>query len=427
MTLHQAQTTPLREVESVDAIRAHFPALERQHGGHPVAYFDGPGGTQVPREVADAMADYLLRHNANTHWHYPTSEETDQLIADTRAAAADFLNGSPDEVAFGANMTTLTFHLARALGRAWGPGDEVIVTELDHHANIAPWRALERERGITIRSVPFRPETGQLDWPGLERAIGSRTRLLAIGGASNALGTVNDIGAAAGLARSVGALTFVDAVHYAPHVLPDVQALGADFLVWSAYKVYGPHLGIAWGRRDRLEALDAPKLDPAPSHVPDKLETGTQNHEGIAGLSATVAFLASLAPPGASRRARLTATFDALHRRSEVLCRRLWDGLGGIAGVRRFGPAPSLPRTPTISFAVEGRASAGVARACAAHGVFVSNGDFYATTVVDRLGYSADGLIRAGCACYTSADEIDRLLGCVRLAAAGAVVGVTAG
>jgi len=253
MTLDQAQKPTLREVASevasVGAIRARFPALERKHGGHPIAYFDGPGGTQVPREVADAMAEYLLQHNANTHWHYPTSEETDRLIADTRSAVADFLNSSPEEVAFGANMTTLTFHLARALGRAWGPGDEIIVTELDHHANIAPWQALERERGITLRWVPFRPETGQLDWPALERAFGARTRLLAIGGASNALGTVNDIAAAAAMARGVGALTFVDAVHYAPHVLPDVQVLRADFLVWSAYKVYGPHLGRSEERR----------------------------------------------------------------------------------------------------------------------------------------------------------------------------------
>ncbi len=413
------------QVAPVEIIRSRFPALERSHGGHPVAYFDGPGGTQVPRDVASAMAEYLLCHNANTHWHYPTSQETDQLIANARASAADFLNGSPDEIAFGANMTTLTFHLARALGRQWGSADELVVTELDHHANIAPWRALERERGVTIRSVPLRTETGQLDWPALERAIGPRTRLLAIGGASNALGTVNDLIAATALARNAGALTFVDAVHYAPHVLPDVRVLGADFLAWSAYKVYGPHLGILWGRRDRLEALDVPKLEPAPSAPPEKLETGTQNHEGIAGLAAAVEFLASLAPADGSRRARLVATFDALHQRGEELVRRMWDGLGGIPGVRRFGPPPGMPRTPTVSFAVEGRSSADVARACAARGVFVSNGDFYATTVVERLGYGRDGLVRAGCACYTTAEEVDRLLGCVRLAAAGA--GVAAG
>jgi len=413
------------EVASVDAIRAHFPALERHHGGHPVAYFDGPGGTQVPRRVADAMSDYLLHHNANTHWVYPTSQETDKLIAEARSAVADFLNGAADEVAFGANMTTLTFHLARGLGRQWSPGDEVIVTELDHHANVAPWRRLEQERGITIRTVPLRTENGQLDWPALERAIGPRTRLLAIGGASNALGTVNDLAAAAALARNAGALTFVDAVHYAPHVLPDVGSLGADFMVWSAYKMYGPHLGVLWGRRELLEGLDIPKLDPAPSAAPEKLETGTQNHEGIAGLKAAIDFLAGLAPAVGSRRERLAATFAALHTRGEALLRRMWEGLGDVPGVRRFGPAPGLPRTPTISFVLEGRPSEQVARACAARGVFVSNGDFYATTVVERLGYAVDGLVRAGCACYTSAEEVDRLIGCVRLAAAGA--GLAAG
>lgn len=402
--------TAVSDGVTVAAIRARFPALERRHGGRPVAYFDGPGGTQVPREVADATADYLLHHNANTHWHYPTSEETDRLIREAREAMADFLNGEPAEVAFGANMTTLTFHLARALGRSWEPGDEVVVTELDHHANVAPWRALERERGIRVRAVPFHPETGQLDWPALERAIGPHTRLLAIGGASNALGTVNDVAAASALARAAGALTFVDAVHYAPHLLVDVRALGADLLACSAYKFHGPHVGILWGRRGVLEALDVPKLDPAPMGIPDKLETGTQNHEGIAGVGAAVEFLASLAPAGGSRRERLTAAFGVLHRRGEELFRRLWEGLSRTPGVRCFGPPPGQPRTPTVAFAVEGRASADVARVCAARGVFVSNGDFYAATVVQRLGYGADGLVRAGCACYTTAEEVDRLL-----------------
>src|SRR5579864_2388128 len=318
---------PVRAVASVEAIRARFPALERRHAGHPVAYFDGPGGTQVPRDVVEAMADYLIRHNANTHWHYPTSEETDRLIAEARQAVADFLNGGAAEVAFGANMTTLTFHLARALGRGWGPGDEIVVTELDHHANVAPWRALEQERGVRVRVVPFRPETGQLDWPALERALGPRTRLLAIGGASNALGTVNDVVAAAAAARGVGALTFMDAVHYAPHALVDVRALGVDFLACSAYKFYGPHVGILWGRAELLEALDVPKLEPAPSRIPDKLETGTQNHEGIAGVLAAVEFFAALAPAAGSRRERLGSAFAVLHRRGEELFRRLWDGL----------------------------------------------------------------------------------------------------
>jgi cysteine desulfurase family protein (TIGR01976 family) len=404
---------PVRAVASVEAIRARFPALERRHAGHPVAYFDGPGGTQVPRDVVEAMADYLIRHNANTHWHYPTSEETDRLIAEARQAVADFLNGGAAEVAFGANMTTLSFHLARALGRGWGPGDEIVVTELDHHANVAPWRALEQERGVRVRVVPFRPETGQLDWPALERALGPRTRLLAIGGASNALGTVNDVVAAAAAARGVGALTFMDAVHYAPHALVDVRTLGVDFLACSAYKFYGPHVGILWGRAELLEALDVPKLEPAPSRIPDKLETGTQNHEGIAGVLAAVEFFAALAPAAGSRRERLGAAFAVLHRRGEELFRRLWDGLTGTPGVRCFGPPPGQPRTPTVSFAVEGRSSTDVARACAARGVFVSNGDFYATTVLERLGYSRDGLVRAGCACYTTAEEVDRLVAAV--------------
>jgi cysteine desulfurase family protein (TIGR01976 family) len=397
------------DVSSTAEIRGQFPALERHHGGHPVAYFDGPGGTQVPRAVADAVRDYLLHHNANTHWHYPTSEETDAMLAAARASLADFLGAGPAEIVFGANMTTLTFHLGRALGRGWGPGDEVVVTELDHHANVAPWRALERERGVTVRSVPLVLGTGELDWPALERALSARTRLLAIGAASNALGTVSDVTRACALARAAGALSFVDAVHYAPHVLVDVRAIGCDFLACSAYKFYGPHVGILFGRRDRLQALDAPKLAPAPDTAPERLETGTLDHEGIAGAGAAVEFLASLAA-GGSRRERLERTFAALHRRGQELVERLWTGLGDISGVTRYGPPPNRPRTPTVSFALAGRSSEQVATTLAAEGVFVSNGDFYATTVVERLGLTAEGLVRAGCACYTTADEVDRLV-----------------
>ena len=248
----------------IPGVRAQFPALERVYNGHPVAYFDGPGGTQVPRRVVDAMADYLYHHNANTHWSYPTSAETDAAINEARQAVADFVNGSPNEIVFGNNMTTITFHLGRALGMAWGPGDEIVVTELDHHANIAPWQALVRERGVTLRSVPFDVETGQLDWSALERAITPKTRLLAIGAASNALGTVTDVSAAAKLARAVGALVFVDAVHYAAHGLIDVRQADCDFIACSAYKFYGPHAGFLYGKRDLLAGLDVPKLIPAP-------------------------------------------------------------------------------------------------------------------------------------------------------------------
>jgi len=398
-------------VATTDAIRAQFPALARVQGGQPVAHFDGPGGTQVPRAVVEAMSDYLLQHNANTHWRFPTSQETDQALLDARCSVADFLHAEPSEIAFGANMTTLTFHLGRALGRWWGQGDEVVVTELDHHANVDPWRALEQERGITVRAAALQVESGELDWASLERAIGPRTRLLAIGAASNALGTISDVARAAALARAVGARVFVDAVHYAPHALVDVRQLGCDFLACSAYKFYGPHEGVLYGRHELLEALDLPRLRPAPDHAPERVETGTQNHEGIVGTAAAIDFLASLAAiAGVSRRSRLERAFVELHARGQALVERLWSGLGSIPGVTLYGPPPTRPRTPTVAFTVAGHTSDEVACALAASGVFVSNGDFYATTVLERLGLAAEGVVRAGCACYTTAEEVDRLL-----------------
>ena len=394
---------------SVAARRAHFPALERTHAGRPVAYFDGPGGTQVPRAVADAMVDYLFHHNANTHWAFPTSVETDALLLDARAVLADFLGAARHEIAFGNNMTTITFHLARALGRGWGPGDEVVVTELDHHANVAPWRALECERGVVVRSVRVRPEDGTLDWASLEAALSPRTRLVAVGAASNAVGTITDVARAAQLAKAAGALSFVDAVHYAPHALVDVRAIGCDFLACSAYKFYGPHVGVLFGRHDLLQSLDVPKLLPAPDSAPDRLETGTQNHEGIVGAAAAVNFLAALGT-GTSRRDRLASAFSRLHGEGRALLTRLWDGLSAVAGVRLYGPPPTAPRTPTVSFTVADRNPAEVTAKLVERGVFVSHGDFYASTVVERMGQGTHGMVRAGCACYTTADEVDRLV-----------------
>jgi len=422
-----ATTTTTTRPATIEAIRSHFPALDRVEGGQPVAYFDGPGGTQVPRPVVEAMADYLYRHNANTHWAFPTSHETDAALASARSAFADFLGAAPDEVAFGANMTTLTFHLARALGRGFGPGDEVVVTELDHQANVAPWRALGRDRGVTVRVARMIPEAGTIDWDDMARALGPRTRLVAVGAASNAIGTITDVARAASMARSVGALTFVDAVHYAPHRLVDVAALGCDFLACSAYKFHGPHVGILSGRRDLLESLDVPKLAPAPDTAPERLETGTQNHEGIVGAAAAVDFLASLgvgdvdkgATPGIDRRSRLRAAYAAIHDREAGLIARLWDGLGSVRGVRLYGPPPTEPRTPTVGFTVAGRPAVEVGRGLAARGIFASHGDFYATTVVDRLGQSRDGLVRAGCAVYTTPDEVDRLVTAVAEIARG--------
>jgi selenocysteine lyase/cysteine desulfurase len=278
---------------------------------------------------------------------------------------------------------------------------------------VAPWRALERERGVTIRVVPLLPGTGELDWAALERALSGRTRLLAIGAASNALGTVTDVERACAVARAAGALTFVDAVHYAAHAAVDVGRIGCDFLACSAYKFYGPHVGVLFGRHDRVAALDVPKLAPAPDSAPERLETGTLNHEGIVGAGAAVEFLASLAREG-DRAARLRRSLDALHERGRGLVERLWTGLAEMRQVRLFGPPPGRPRTPTIAFTVGDRSSDEVATALAAQGLFVSNGDFYATTVVQRLGLSAQGLVRAGCACYTTAEEIDRLIAGVR-------------
>ena len=400
-------------VSPVDVIRDQFPALRRKHRGHPVAYFDGPGGTQVPAVVVDRMRDYLLNHNANTHWAYPTSEETDATIAAARGALADFLGASPEEVAFGANMTTLTFHLSRALAREWQTGDEVIVTELDHHGNVDPWRAVARDRGLTIRSVPMNPASGELDWSALERAFSPRTKLLAIGAASNILGTITDVAAAARLAHDAGALCFVDAVHYAPHVLVDVRAIGCDLLVCSPYKFYGPHLGTAFVRRDLLQRLDVPKVEPASNAAPERLETGTLSHEAIVGAGAAVDFLASLANHAASRRDGLVRTMAALHERGVRQLTRLWEALSAIPDVTVYGPPPSRPRTSTVSFVVDGVDSTAVARHCAERGLFVSNGDFYALTVVRRLGHEKDGVVRLGCAAYTSDDEVERAIAAI--------------
>ena len=400
-------------MKPVEEIRRCFPALARTHNGHLVAYFDGPGGTQVPQAVVEAMSDYLYHHNANTHWAYPTSEETDVMIDSARRALADFLNADPTEIVFGANMTTLTFHLARALSRGYKRNDEILVTELDHHANIAPWRALEKERGVKVRMIKMIPETGELDWDDFSRQLSGRAKLVAIGAASNALGTINNVRRAAEMAHSSGAQIFVDAVHHAPHGLIDVRDWDCDFLACSAYKFYGPHIGILYGRHHLLSSLDFPKLIPASDSAPERAETGTQNHEGIAGAAAAVDFLASL-ESGTTRRERLRSSFRQLHERGDALLTRLWNGLRETGRVRLYGPPPGRARTPTIAFTVNRLPSIEVAKKLAESGVFLSHGDFYAMTVVERLGQTPHGLVRAGCACYATPQEVDRLLDGVR-------------
>ena len=381
---------------NITSIRAAFPALSRIHNGRPVAYFDAPGGTQVPRSVADAMTGYLFHHNANTHWAYPTSEETDAIIERARESAAEFLGARADEISFGANMTTITFHLSRALGRTWRAGDEVIVTELDHHANVAPWRALEIDRGIVVRTARMIRETCEVDMEHLASLAGPKTRLIAIGGASNAVGTINDLARVRQIAKGAGALLFVDAVHLAPHEAIDVREIGCDFLAVSAYKFYGPHIGILFAKKDLAESLPFPKLEPSPDTSPERAETGTQNQEGIAGVIPAVEFMRSIEAAG-----------DGARRHPETL----WNGLTSMKHVRVFGLPPSKPRTPTFGFTVSGMTSEEVARVLARNALFVSHGDFYAMTLVQKLG--VEGLVRVGCAAYTNDEEVERLLGSV--------------
>jgi len=448
-TVVQSASNPI----STESIRNQFPALERRHNDHPVAYFDGAGGTQTPRVVVDAVADYLLNHNANTHWEYPTSHETDAIIESARHAFADFLNASANEIVFGPNTTTMIYHLSRALGRTLGPGDEIVITELEHHANVAPWQALVVERGVRLNIAQMDPETGQLDWSDFDRLVTKKTKVVAFGAGCNALGTVNNYRGAVELAHSVGALALVDAVHYAPYFLCDIKEANCDFLTCSAYKFYGPHVSVFYGKKDLLEAVDFPKLQPAPDTAPERAEMGTQNHEGIAGAAAAVDFYASLAGhktarvservstgsgPGSlrgqpawgggsdrvkdstsSRRVNLQSAFKGLRAHSAPQVTRLWESLSGINGVRLYGPPPEVERTPTVSFTVKNVASTEVARRLAEQGLFASHGDFYAQTVIERLGLQPEGLVRVGCACYTSDDEIERLIEAVHRIALG--------
>ena len=405
----------------VEAVRAQFPSLRREIGGHAVAYFDGPGGTQVPGAVVEAVRRHMLEHNANAGWNYHASRETDAMVTHARACFASMFNAaSPGEIVFGANMTTLTLRLAHAVGRRWSAGDEIVLTELDHHANVDTWRMLERDRGVVVRIARMNADEGTLDIAHLESLLSPRTRLLAIGAASNALGTITDVARAARAAHDVGALVFVDAVHYASHELIDVRALGADVLVASAYKFYGPHVGIAYVRRDLLDELDVPRVVSSPDTGPARIETGTANFEGIAGAAAAVEFLASgvqrrvsgVGDNVAALRPDLEASFAAIRARGEVLVERFWEGLRSVPGVRVYGVRPGTGRrTPTVAFTVDGVDPRQVAGRLAEAGVFVSHGDFYATSVVDRLGLRArGGLVRAGCAVYTTEEEVERLV-----------------
>lgn len=414
-------------------IRDQFPALAQKVGSHPAVFFDGPGGTQVPQRVIDAIGDYLIHSNSNTHGAFATSARSDAIIAEAHAAMADLLGCDPDEVVFGPNMTTLTFAMSRAIGRELSAGDEIVVTRLDHDANVAPWRALE-ERGVIVRVVDIDVEDCTLDMDDLRRQITPRTKLVAIGYASNAVGTINDVAEVTRMAHAVGALSYVDAVHYAPHGPIDVRALDCDFLACSPYKFFAPHMGVLYGKREHLTRLQPYKVRPADNGTPDRWETGTKNHEGIAGVAAAIDYLAELGirdqgsgsghepladlnPDPRSptpRRRALLAAMTAIREYERGLAEKLIAGLLGVPGLTFYGirePERFGQRTPTVSIRITGHSPHALAEFLGQRGIFTWDGNYYALSLTERLGVEdSGGMLRIGLAHYNTAEEVDTLL-----------------
>ncbi len=402
-------------------VRRQFPSLQLQVDGNPAAFLDGPAGTQVPRQVMEAIQNYLLHANANTCGAFLTSRRTDEMLAGARAAMADFLNCSPEEISFGPNMTTITFALARAIARELKPGDEIVVTTLDHDANVAPWRALE-EKGVVVRQADIRDEDCTLDLDDLRRKITAQTKLVAVGYASNAVGTINPVAEITRLAHEAGALMFVDAVHYAPHGAIDVKALDCDFLACSPYKFFGPHMGVLYGKKEQLLRFRPYKVRPAPETLPDRLETGTQIHEGIAGVSAAVDYLAELGrrcdPAVKTRREALLAAYRATGTYERGLATKLIAGLLEIPGLTFYGirePQRFHERCSTVSVRLAKGTPLDAAKFLGERGIFTWDGNFYALNLTERLGVQEKGgVLRIGLVHYNTAEEVDRLLSSLR-------------
>ena len=401
--------------------RAQFPALAQTINGHPATFLDGPGGTQVPQPVIDAISGYLRRNNANTAGAYATSRNTDAMIAEARRAMADFFNCDPDEVVFGPNMTTLTYAISRSIGRELHPGDEILLTHLDHDANISPWRALE-ERGVTIRLAEINEEDCTLDMHDLTAKITERTKLVAVGYASNAVGTINHAEEVIRLAHKAGALAYIDAVHYAPHGPIDVRALDCDFLVCSTYKFFGPHMGVLYGKREHLKRLVPYKVRANTNAIPNRWEWGTLNHECIAGITACVDYLADLGrradPSASTRRSALLAAYKAIQQHERELMERLISGLLVIPGLKLYGihnPQRFNQRCPTVAVRIAGWTPLQLATKLGERGFFTWDGNYYALNLTERLNVEKDGgFLRIGLAHYNTTEEVERFLAALR-------------
>lgn len=397
------------------SLRPQFPALQQQMNGRPPIYFDGPGGTQVPQSVIDAMSNYLAQGSSNLGGPFRTSQQTDEVTAAARAAIADLFNAAnPEEIVFGQNMTSLTFAMSRALARTWQPGDEIIVTQLDHDANIAPWLLAAEDRGVTVRWLDINPADCTLRLDTLPDLLNERTRLVAVTFASNAVGSISDIGRVVELAHAAGALVYVDSVHYAPHGSIDVQALDCDFLVASVYKFFGPHTGALYGKYELLDSLQAYKVRPSSSKPAGKWETGTQSFESLAGMTAAVEYLASLGGDQGTRRERLVRAMEKIKAYEMGLSNYFLNEATKVPGLRVFGITDVErleQRTPTFAVSLEGHTPEAVAHYLGEQDVYVWNGHYYAVAVMERLGLlDRGGLVRIGFVHYNTAEEIDRLI-----------------
>jgi cysteine desulfurase family protein (TIGR01976 family) len=403
----------------ISQLRSQFPGLQRQHGSRKAVFFDGPAGTQVPQSVIDAIADYLAHRNANSHGVFATSVESDAEMEAAHRAAADFVGASDWECAsFGPNMTTITLGLARALARTWRPGDEIVLSGLEHDANYTPWQQAASDSGATVRVVDIEPANCTLRLDDFHAKLSSKTRLVAIGCASNATGTVNPVREMCTAARQAGALTFLDAVHFAPHDLIDVQLFGCDFLACSAYKFFGPHIGILWGQRELLESIRPYKLRPSPEELPGRWMTGTQNHECIAGTRAAIDYIAGIGrhlqkDSSLLRRDALRHAYSAIRQYEQRLCEQLLEGLSTIPAVRIWGITDRDQldkRFPTISITHAEYPSVELARKLSDAGIYVWHGNYYALPLTERLGVEPDGMVRIGLLHYNTAEEVDYLL-----------------